>query len=57
MQVKTGVDIEGSPTINQVCLCSITLEQVASLARQWFERYLISAAAHPGSANFAKRNV
>lgn len=34
-----------------------TLEQVASLARQWFERYLISATAHPSSANFAKRNV
>jgi len=34
-----------------------TLEQVASLARQWFERYLISATAHSSSANFAKRNV
>lgn len=34
-----------------------TLEQVASLARQWFERYLISATAHPNSASFAKRNV
>ncbi|WP_340121650.1 dienelactone hydrolase family protein [Methylobacter svalbardensis] len=34
-----------------------TLEQVASLARQWFERYLISTTAHPNSASFAKRNV
>ncbi|MEO6422040.1 MAG: dienelactone hydrolase family protein [Candidatus Nitrotoga sp.] len=31
-----------------------TLEQVASLARQWFEQYLISAAEHPNSASFAK---
>jgi len=34
-----------------------TLEQVASLARQWFDRYLISTTAHPNSACFAKRNV
>lgn len=34
-----------------------TLEQVASLARQWFEQYLGSATAHPNSASFAKRNV
>jgi len=34
-----------------------TLEQVASLARQWFEQYLISTTAHPNSASFAKRNV
>ena len=33
-----------------------TLEQVASLARQWFARYLLSATAHPSSANFVKRN-
>ena len=34
-----------------------TLEQVASLARQWFKRYLISAVTHPSPANFAKRNI
>ena len=34
-----------------------TLEQVASLARQWFEQYLISTTEHPNSASFAKRNV
>lgn len=30
------------------------LEQVANLARLWFEHYLASTAAHPESAGFAK---
>lgn len=34
-----------------------TLEQVAQLARQWFEQYLGSAAAHPNSANLAQKHI
>jgi putative phosphoribosyl transferase len=34
-----------------------TLEQVASLARLWFEHYLVFTATHPHSADFAKRNA
>lgn len=34
-----------------------TLEQVARLARLWFEQYLISAAAHSNPADAAQRNT
>jgi dienelactone hydrolase len=34
-----------------------TLEQVASLARLWFERHLASTAMHPDSADYAKINA
>jgi len=33
------------------------LEQVASLARLWFERHLVSTAAHPNSAGVAVKNA